>query len=112
MIVEQRTYDIVPGKVPEYLELYRKLGIEVQLHHLGCLLGYYHTEFGDLNQVIHFWKYIDLSDRSNRRTKLFSDPRWLEFFNRAIPIILRQRSVILNPASFVDPQPALMTTDT
>jgi hypothetical protein len=110
MIVEQRTYDIVPGKVPEYLELYREFGIEVQIKHLGCLLGYYYTEFGDLNQVIHFWKYADLNDRSIRRGKLFSDPHWQEFFNRAISIILKQRSVILNSAKFVAPQSALVAT--
>ncbi len=110
MIIEQRTYNIVPGKVPEYLELYRKFGIEVQLRHLGCLLGYYHTEFGELNQIIHLWRYENLDDRSRRRTSLFADPKWLDYFDRVIPLILKQRSTLLNPASYVSPQPASVTT--
>tara|TARA_B110001454_G_scaffold209723_1_gene223492 strand:+ start:3939 stop:4277 length:339 start_codon:yes stop_codon:yes gene_type:complete len=108
MIVEQRIYDIVPGKIPEYLELYRTLGVEVQTHHLGCLLGYYHTEIGDLNQIIHLWQYADLDDRRTRRGKLFADPRWLEFFNSVLPMLLKQRSILLNPAPFVASQPALV----
>lgn len=109
MIVEQRTYDIVPGRVPEYVSLYERLGVRVQVSYLGCLLGYYHSEFGDLNQITHLWRYEDLADRAARRTRLFADPEWLEFFNGVLPIIVKQRSVLLNPLGFVSPQPAVIS---
>jgi len=110
MIVEQRSYDIVPGRIAEYVDLYESLGVGVQVRHLGCLLGYFHSEFGDLNQITHLWRYDDLSDRATRRAKLFADPDWLEFFHRVLPIIVKQHSVLLNPLAFVSPQPALIST--
>lgn len=106
MIVEQRTYDIIPGKVPAYLTLYREFGLDVQVEHLGCLVGYYHSEFGDLNQLVHLWRYADLNDRAARRARLFADPRWLAYLDKVVPLIVRQRSIILNPAPFAVPQPA------
>lgn len=109
MIVEQRTYDIVPGKIAQYVDLYERLGVAVQVRHLGALIGYFHSEFGDLNQITHLWRYDDLSDRATRRARLFADPDWLEFFHSVLPIIVKQRSVLLNPLTFVSPQPALIS---
>lgn len=108
MIIELRTYDIVAGKTGQYLDWYREFGIAVQIEHLGCLLGYYTTEIGDLNQVIHLWRYEDLAERSGRRAKLFADPRWLEFYNRAISLIIKQRSAILTSIPMLVPQPATL----
>lgn len=111
VIVEQRTYDIVPGKLGQYMDWYRTFGVAVQVRHLGCLLGYYQTELGDLNQVVHLWQYRDFADRTERRARLFADPQWFEFFDRAIAIIVRQRSTILTSPCFVAPQPAKLVLD-
>lgn len=106
MIVEQRTYDIIPGKLATFTALYECEGLAVQAGHLGMLLGYYSSEFGDLNQVVHLWGYEDLADRQARRTALFDDPAWLAYFDKVIPIVARQRSVILHPLASVRPTAA------
>ena len=106
MIVEQRTYDIQPGRIPAYLALYEAEGLEVQRTHLGRLLGYYSSEFGTLNQIVHHWAYDDLADRARRRAALFADPRWRAYFDRVLPLIVKQHSTILVPAPFVRPVPA------
>ena len=46
------------------------------------------------------WAYESLEDRSKRRAKLFQDPRWLEFLPKVRPLIVRQESKMLIPASF------------
>jgi len=100
MLVEQRVYDIVPGRVADFFALYEHSGLEVQLRHLGRMLGYYQSEFGELNQVIHLWGYDDLEDRARRRAALFADEAWRAYFSQVIGLIVRQQSRILLPAPF------------
>ena len=103
MIVEQRTYDLVPGMVAMFLERYEQGGLQVQCHHLGALLGYYTTEFGTLNRVIHLWAYNDLAERTKRRHALYADERWRAYLDTVMPLLLRQQSELLTPARFAVP---------
>jgi hypothetical protein len=100
MIVEMRTYTFHPGKAAEFVRLYLREGFEVQKRILGNLLGYYSTETGTLNQFIHLWGYESLEDRLTRRTQLFSDPGWLQYLERVLPLIQTQENKILIPTSF------------
>ena len=100
MFVEQRTYTLVPGSQGEWLEQYEKYGLEIQTEILGRLVGYFSTEFGALNQVVHMWAYETFEDRAERRKKLFQNPVWLEFLPKVRPLIVSQESKILLPAAF------------
>lgn len=103
MLVEQRIYTISPGKVPEYLALYEAEGLEVQSRHLGPPLGYYSSDIGELNQIIHMWGYKDLVDRQNRRAALFADPAWLAVVTKLYALIDQMENKILSPAPFFQP---------
>ena len=59
-------------------------------------MGYYLSEVGDLNQVIHMWRYENFEERTEKRTALFSDPAWLEYVAKVGPMVLNQRNAILN----------------
>jgi hypothetical protein len=100
MIVEQRTYDIRPGQLAEYRRLVETEGILIQRPILGRLVGYFHTEIGDLNQVVHLWAYDSLEDRTARRAKLFADPRWLALSPKLAALCLHQSNKILLPFEF------------
>jgi hypothetical protein len=100
MIVEMRTYTLRPGQAGAYLKLYAAEGLATQTRILGRLLGYYSSETGDVNQVIHLWAYEDFADRQARRAALFADPDWLAYIPKVGPLILTQESKILNPAPF------------
>ena len=67
MIVEQRTYTLFPGKTLEYLRLYESEGMAIQTRILGRLVGYFTTEIGPLNQIIHMWGYDSFEERARRR---------------------------------------------
>ena len=64
MIVEMRTYTIQPGSTPEYFKVYETMGMEAQKEILGHMVGYYATEIGELNQVVHMWAYDSLDSRT------------------------------------------------
>ena len=59
-------------------------------------MGYYVSEVGDLNQVIHMWRYDSFEERTEKRTALFSDPAWLEYVSKIGPMVVTQRNAILN----------------
>ncbi|WP_176079792.1 NIPSNAP family protein [Paraburkholderia tropica] len=107
MIVEHRTYTLHPGNVPTYLDLYATEGMPIQLEYLSQPLGYYSTELGALNQVIHLWGYDDLDDRTKRRAAMKQDARWREYVRKILPLIQIQESKILIPAAFCRPQKAM-----
>jgi hypothetical protein len=100
MIVEQRIYTLKPGKTAAYLTLYREKGFEIQTRHLGRLLGYYTSEFGPLNQIIHIWAYEDHADRERRRAALFADQRWMEVVGSLYEMIAQMENRLLTPTAF------------
>lgn len=101
MIVEERIYTMHPGQAGPYIKAYEAEGLAIQEPILGRLLGYYSTEFGPLNQVIHLWAYDSLTDRTDRRARLFADPRWLAYIAKVRPMIVTQESKLLIPAPFM-----------
>ncbi len=57
MIVEERCYTVKPGTVHVYYQDYQPRGLEIQTRILGNLIGYFHTEIGEINQIVHLWGY-------------------------------------------------------
>ena len=100
MIYEMRTYRMKVGSVPAYLKLVEQEGIAVQTSHLGQLVGYFSSEIGALNEIVHIWAYQDLGDRAARRAKLGADPRWQAFLPKIQALIATMENKILLPAAF------------
>ena len=99
MIVEQRTYRLHTGKVPEYLRIYGEQGRAIQEPILGHLVGWFTAnDIGELNRVVHLWAYDDLEDRARRRATLAADPGWQAVVAQLQPLIREQESTILQPA--------------
>ena len=86
MIVEERIYTALPGKSLEYVRMYEAEGLAIQRPILGNLVGYFTTEIGTLNQIVHLWAYEDLADRAARRGTLLSDPRWKAYSAKVVPL--------------------------
>jgi hypothetical protein len=103
MLVEERTYTTLPGRWREYLALYEAQGLAIQRRILGRMVGYYTTEIGELNQVVHLWAYADLNERAERRARLLDNPAFKAYVQKMLPLLQRQESRILRPASFFKP---------
>jgi hypothetical protein len=100
MIVEMRRYVFRCGTVPGFLATYENNGMEIQKSILGNLLGYFTTESGTLNQVVHLWGYASLDDRLARRATLAANPAWQKFLLGILPDMVSQESQILLPTRF------------
>jgi hypothetical protein len=100
MIVEERIYKIQPGKANVWLEHYEKTGWPVQQKHLGRCIGFFVSEIGELNLVVHLWQYDDLAHRERARAAMMQDPDWALYIKDNPPVLLAQEARILKPTSF------------
>jgi hypothetical protein len=99
MIYEMRTYELPPGKAPEFLKFYEKNGLPI-IGRYARLAGCWTKESGTLNSVVFLWGYEDFGHRSGQRAKLSQDKEWQAFVPTLLPYLVRQESVFLVPASF------------
>lgn len=106
MFIEIRTYRLKNGGIPAYLAAVSE-GIRIQRRHLGTLVGYYSSEIGPINQIVHIWAFASLDDREARRNRLNADPEWQDFLPRIRDLIEVAETKIMKPASF-SPVPTLV----
>src|ERR1700759_546892 len=85
MIVEERDYRLHPGKLGTYMKLYAEEGMAVQIQILGNMLGYFSTDTGELQHVVHLWGYENYAERERRRAELGRNPVWLASTEKMVP---------------------------
>ena len=59
-------------------------------------------DIGDLNQIVHLWRYKDLNDRAERRAKLGADENWTHYLTQATPLIQTMKNQILLAGPFFE----------
>jgi hypothetical protein len=100
MIIEHRIYTVQHGGMENYLARYEKLGLPVAQRHLGRLLGFFVSDVGRLNQVLHIWAYDSMADREQRRAAMEADPEWQEFKKGNRGTFVEQQVTLWHAASF------------
>jgi hypothetical protein len=100
MVVDFRAYTFKPGTVPIFLELFERIGLPIQNRILGpqAFIGIYRTEIGNVNEVIHMWRYADAGERATKRALLFKDAAFLDYVAKAREMIVHQEVRLLLPA--------------
>ncbi|MFB4164256.1 NIPSNAP family protein [Alteribacillus sp. JSM 102045] len=100
MFYEMRTYTIKVGKTKEYLDHFENVGLPI-ISQYAKLVGWWYTDIGELNQVIHIWEYASLDERKEKREALYKDEAWIkEFVPKAFGILEKQESKVMYPANF------------
>lgn len=102
MIVEHRTYTLKALHTGQFLELYERAALPLQRHYLGHLIGFYVSEIGPLNEVVHLWGFSSLAEREQRRNRMESDPAWQHYRQalQAMDVVLTQNTKILRSTAF------------
>lgn len=57
MIIDHRTYDIVPRKTPAFMKVFMEKAVPIMKKYFGEPVGIYLVEVGPQNQLIHMWRY-------------------------------------------------------
>jgi hypothetical protein len=98
MIHELRTYTVTQGSLPEMIRNSSTVSREIRGDNYGKLEGYWATEIGPLNRVVHLWTYTDLNERARLRAELAKNERWVkEYMPLNSAILVRQDIRLLNP---------------
>jgi hypothetical protein len=74
MIYEIRTYRLKVGSLAEVEKRYGE-AYEARKKH-SELAGFFHTELGPLNEIIHIWPYQSFEERTRIRAAAAKDPTW------------------------------------
>ena len=97
MIYELRTYTVKPGTGGDMVKAASTVSRDIRGDNFGKLEGYWSTEIGPLNQVLHMWSYRDFEERAKLRAELAKNPRWGgEYLPLIRPLLIRQDVRLLN----------------
>ncbi|TAK83224.1 MAG: NIPSNAP family protein [Betaproteobacteria bacterium] len=100
MYVEERMYRLKVGTAAEYLKHYETEGMKVQLKHLPHMVGYYFTEVGPINMIVHMWAYDSLDQREKCRAAMSADSAWQAYLAKIRPLMETQDTRIMKCAPF------------
>ncbi len=100
VIVDERTYTCFPGKLSAFLKVYEEKGKPIQWPILGDPVGFFVTEIGELQQVVHWWRYDSFAAREEKRARLAAAPGWSDYLAAATPNLMRMENRILTPTTF------------
>ena len=100
MIIEMRTYNIKTARLNDFIKIYDEEIREVHTKILGNQIGFFYSEFGKLNQVIHLYGYDSYEDRSIRRKELSENLAFKNYVKKVADLIVSQDNQVLLPTDF------------
>ncbi|XP_025115416.1 protein NipSnap homolog 3A-like isoform X1 [Pomacea canaliculata] len=94
-VVELRIYELKPEYFKPFLELIEKHW------HIRCAdsksLGFWISDLGGINEVIHMWQYDSLIDRALKRKKLLENKEWQKgFLPKFFPMCSKMTNALLS----------------
>jgi hypothetical protein len=97
MLYELRTYTLKAGTLGDVVKAASTVSRDIRGDNFGKLEGYWFTEIGPLNQVLHMWSYNDYAERTKLRAELAKNPRWgSDYLPLIRPNLVRQDIRLLN----------------
>lgn len=94
-LVDLRTYTIRLRRMGEFLEVFDRLAMPVQLRYLGRPLGIFTSAVGPLNQVVHLWGFDDMGEFQRRHAERDRDPDWPAYLKASADLIVAQENRLI-----------------
>ena len=99
-LYEMRSYLLYVGKLQEAVACYREFGwpaFEQGGFH-DKLLGYFISDVGELNKLVHIWKFDDDADRRDHWRRVDRDEKFKVFAAKIRPLISAQKNELFRNA--------------
>jgi hypothetical protein len=105
MVYDFRVYTLKPGGVSEYMAAVKEVGKPIRDKYGVKLAGWYYSEIGDLNQVVHIWAFNDYEHMAEAKAQVAADPDWTgKYVPRVRGLIASQKTYVMLSPDFA-PQP-------
>ena len=106
MIYDFRVYTLKPGATPDYMAAVKELALPIRKKYGIKLAGWYYSDIGVLNQVVHIWGYRDEEHLSEAKAQVYADPDWIEkYVPRVKDLLVEQKTYLMKSPDFA-PSPA------
>ncbi len=101
-LYELRTYTLYVGKMAEAAKLYTEIGYPAldKGGHAKRLVGYFVSDVGTINQLVHLWKFEDDADRRQHWKGVFADAEFMKFAVQFRPLVMSQEVKLLLPSAW------------
>jgi hypothetical protein len=97
-IVDLRIYTIRLRRMAEFLDIFDRLAMPVQLKYLERPLGMFTSVVGTLNQVVHLWEFDSMGEFEARHAARDMDPDWPAYLSASADLIIAQENRFLRRA--------------
>jgi len=94
-IVDLRVYTIRLRKMKEFVDIFDRLAMPVQLKYLGKPLGVFTSTVGPLNQFTHLWGFDDMGEFERRHAARDKDPDWPAYLQASEHLITAQETRLI-----------------
>ena len=95
-----RTYLLKPTTLKKFLDIYNNEIRETHVAILGNQIGFFYTELGELNKVVHLYGYDSYEDRDRRRAILVKNKDFNNYLAKVENLIVHMKNEILLPTEF------------
>lgn len=101
MIYDFRMYTLRPGATPEYMAAVKELALPIRKKYGIKLAGWYYSDVGELNQVVHIWAYRDHAHLEQAKSQVSKDPDWSgKYVPRVRPLLVAQKTYLMLSPDF------------
>jgi hypothetical protein len=94
-IVDLRVYTIALRKMPEFIDVFDRLAMPVQLKYLGRPLGMFTSAVGPLNQLVHLWGFPDMGEFERRHAARDRASDWPAYLKASEHLIAAQENRLI-----------------
>ncbi|WP_440640923.1 NIPSNAP family protein [Bradyrhizobium sp. PUT101] len=94
-IVDLRVYTIRLRKMGEFIDVFDRLAMPVQLRYLGRPLGMFTSAVGPLNQVVHLWGFPDMGEFERAHVARDKDSEWPAYLHASQHLIVAQENRLI-----------------
>ncbi len=106
MIYDYREYTLMPEKTTEYMAAVREVAKGIREKYGIKLAGWYYSDVGELNKVVHIWAFRDHEHMKEAKAQVAADPDWTgKYLPRVHGLIQSQKTYLMLSPDFA-PVPA------
>ncbi|MGZ5089734.1 MAG: NIPSNAP family protein [Burkholderiales bacterium] len=95
MLHELRFYEIVAGRIADYINHAGEVAVPFRGDRYGKLLGFWSCEIGAVNCVFNLWEHESIATREALRIELQKEDVWRnQYLPHSQPLMRRQFSAL------------------